>query len=657
MTTIKLLNIEITNFKGISEFKLPFDGNGVSIYGRNFAGKTSIYDAFCWVLFDKDSSGNKSFDIKPLDTDNKVKYPGADTTVKLELSIDRINTELKKVYHEVWTQQRGSIDKVFSGHTSEYYIDDIPTKKNEFDRYISDIIDETKFRMLTNVYMFCEDMNWQDRRKILFEMCGIEDDLTLMIQDDRFNSLIPFIQKHTIEKYKTSIAEKRKSLVTEKNKIPESISAYTAVKTDAEQINYSEIEVDKTVIEKTVKSLTTKIIEIKNDTAISTLKNEYNALSNDLIKLDNENTVYRNSQSKVDDSGYITQKNELNTQLSDLTYKLKTAINEMNYESDTAERLNKERLRIRAEYEKPADENEEYCPTCRRLYESADLEQIRTAHKNHRMELRERGIKLKEQSETAESNVTKIRKEKDGLQSQIESVKMSLAELKIPDKPIIYDMDDYNDRKFLLTSKQAEIKQQMREIETESMTVLTQLQSSLSKANAELSSINDKLSQRAVITDMERRIGNLIDKERTLATEIEGIDEQIYLCEEFIKYKISFVEDSINRRFSIIKFKLFEEQINGGIKDCCDVLYKGVPFTNASRSEQINAALDVIQTLSEFYNISVPLFVDNAESVTKLYNINTQVIRLIVSENDKELRCESYVAETKKKTEIDNPAA
>jgi|GEM_PF-975996 hypothetical protein len=658
MNDIKLITMKITNFKGIDNRELNFDGVNMNIYGRNFIGKTSIYDAFCWILFDKDSSGNKNFDIKPLDGDNKVKYPGADTTVCVELAVNGEIVSLKKTYHEVWTQQRGSVDKTFSGHTSEYYIDEIPTKKTDFDKYINELSDESTFKMLTNVYMFCVDTQWQERRKILFDMCGIADDVTLMAQDNRFDDLIPNVHKHTIDDYKSSLTAQRKSLVTEKNKVPESISAYTEVKNDALQIDYAGIESDKSTLEDTAKELTTKIVEIKNDTAISTLTNQYNSLVNDIRELESDNTAYRNTQSKVDDSEYFTQKNNFNLQLGNIKYEQETIADQVKFALKKAERLQDECSRIREEYNKPDDGNDEMCPTCKRLYEGATLDEIQANKKKHRMELREQGIKIKGDIEATNRRVVDLNQKVSELSKQYESVNKQLSSLKAPEAPVVTDMDNYTADKQALQTKQTDIKNQIDKLKIESNTVLIELQSELTKTNNEIKSLNEKLSQRSVVTDMERRIEKLIVRERELASQIEDIDRRIYLCEEFTKYKVSFVEDSINSRFKIIKFKLFEEQINGGIKDCCEVLYNGVPFgTNASRSEQINAALDVIQTLSDFYDIRVPLFVDNAECVTELYDIDTQVIRLVVSENDYELRCESYVTENKEKTANSNPAA
>ena len=68
------------------------------------------------------------------------------------------------------------------------------------------------------------------------------------------------------------------------------------------------------------------------------------------------------------------------------------------------------------------------------------------------------------------------------------------------------------------------------------------------------------------------------------------------------------------------------------------MLYDGV--ARMSNSQEIKVGLDVIRTLSKHYGISTPIFVDNCESITELPPMDGQVIRLIVSAGDKELRIE-----------------
>jgi hypothetical protein len=130
----------------------------------------------------------------------------------------------------------------------------------------------------------------------------------------------------------------------------------------------------------------------------------------------------------------------------------------------------------------------------------------------------------------------------------------------------------------------------------------------------------------------------LRDEARLSAEEMERVDALLDLCDQFSTAKAELIDSRVNGLFKLVHWKLFDQQINGGIRDCCQPMIDGVPYGSANNGAKINAGLDVIDTLSRFKGIRVPLFVDNAESVTTLTAIDTQLIRLVVSEGDKALR-------------------
>lgn len=116
------------------------------------------------------------------------------------------------------------------------------------------------------------------------------------------------------------------------------------------------------------------------------------------------------------------------------------------------------------------------------------------------------------------------------------------------------------------------------------------------------------------------------------------LDNLLYLCDEFTRCKVQLIDDTVSGHFRQVRFKLFHEQVNGGLAECCEVTVKGVPYASLNNGAKINAGIDIVRTLSEYYGVKVPLFIDNAESVTEIMDADTQVICLAVSEQDKELR-------------------
>ena len=202
-------------------------------------------------------------------------------------------------------------------------------------------------------------------------------------------------------------------------------------------------------------------------------------------------------------------------------------------------------------------------------------------------------------------------------------------------------MEDYAVRKAELEAQAASIHVELDGLAMETAARVQTCRSALADADRELDRLSGELSKKAALEYAAKRMDELREQAAVASDELNKLDGILFLCEEFTRYKVKFIEESINRRFSMVRFRLFREQINGGLEDCCDVTVDGVPFGEGlNTGARFNAGIDIINTLSRHYGAQVPLFVDNAESVTPLAQADTQVIRLVVSENDKELRCE-----------------
>ena len=155
----------------------------------------------------------------------------------------------------------------------------------------------------------------------------------------------------------------------------------------------------------------------------------------------------------------------------------------------------------------------------------------------------------------------------------------------------------------------------------------------------------DKQMQLTMAENQRRRIAELERQEERLSGEYEEIEKGLYLCDLFTKAKVAALTDRINGKFQSVRFRLFQEQLNGGLKEDCEVMIPAadgrmVPYTFANNAARINAGLEIIGTLSEHWGLKMPVFIDNAESVTHLTQTSTQTIRLVVSEADKKLRME-----------------
>ena len=570
MTRIQIDRLRLENFKCHRNLEIDFGGQNVAIYGDNAAGKTSIYDALTWLLFGKDSAGNgeKNIEVKPLDAAGAVADHNAITAVEAALLVAGEPVTLRRTYREVWSTKRGSSVETFDGHTSEYYIDGVPCKKNAFDSRIRDIVPEDTFRLLTSVSHFAQDLHWQKRRAVLFDIAGTLTDREIMDTDSRFSQLSQTLGKLSLDDYRRKLAAERKQLTGVKTDIPARISECQKTIEDLQNIDYEGIKEQIRVLELEADQVAAQINSTGADEGVR--------LRSELAQLEQRIARDKAQQQAAERS---------------------VAAHEQSIEESRARW-------IRVNQEAFTGGN---CPTCGQSLPAHQLRAATDAFESRKrsrlQEIERTAATQKEAKEQAQSRVDQLTAEIRQAEEQATALRNAVA-VAVP------GVDNSDNKK------------------------------RLAELWRETSAKWETVGKRAALDRARQRIGELQQDARNAAECLESIEAMQYLVDEFTRYKTKFVEDSINGQFRAARFRLFREQANGGIEERCDVVYDGVPYVGLNNGAKINVGIDIINTLSHHYGVAVPLFVDNAESVTNLEYAATQVIRLVVSESDKKLRCE-----------------
>ena len=220
---MKLTKLTLRNFKGIKDFTLDTKGESVSIFSDNGVGKTTLADAWFWLLFNKDSLNRSDFEIKTLDQDGAA-IPMLEHEVEGILSLDGKPLTLKKVYSESWTKKRGSANKEFTGHSTDHFIDGVPVKKNEYEAKIASIVDDRAFALLTNPRHFNEVLSWRERRELLLNICGDITDDAVIASDGKLGKLPDILQGRSLEDHRKVIKAQMVKLNQELTTIPVRIS-------------------------------------------------------------------------------------------------------------------------------------------------------------------------------------------------------------------------------------------------------------------------------------------------------------------------------------------------------------------------------------------------------------------------------------------------
>lgn len=640
---IRLKSIHLENFKCHKSLTITLDGMNASIYGDNATGKTSVYDALTWLLFGKDSAGNgeKNIEIKPLAPDGSVKDHQAITEVEAVLLADGEEICLKRTYKEAWSTKRGSSEATYDGNTSEYFVDGVPCKANAYKSRVAELVDEEQFRLLTTVSYFPDKLPWQKRREALFSLFGALDDRKIMETDERFTHLMQSMGKLPLADFKKVVTQKRKGFMATRDEVPARISECEKTISDLSGTDFDGAEAQLSILNGRLNSLNAELLAIEQNTAVQRKEIELKKAKMDLESIERDNDRYRATQKSAVPS-ISTMEEELRrvrSSLDSAKRSLEMRLRDIQKCDDMISSAREKWKKINAEQFTAKDT----CPTCgQRLPEN----QIQGSISAFEADKKSRCNELVNQSQVYKADKGQFQKEEQETRQYIQELEANIREIEdriqrakaISSETVIADMPDYAEKKSASQAAVTAIGAELKKLQEDAAFAASGLKSRMSEVKAEIDRVGGIAGLRRSYDYAQRRIQELREDAQAAADNLSQLDKLLYLMEEFSRYKASFVEGSINERFRIARFRLFREQANGGVEDRCDVVYDGVPYIGLNNGMKINVGIDIINTLSRAYGVTVPLFVDNAESVTNLEKCDCQVVRLVVSESDKELR-------------------
>ena len=647
MKTIKLLNLKLTNFKGIKSFELNANGEDMKVFGENATGKTTIFDAFVWLLFGKDSQNSTQFEIKTL-RDGKPVHK-LNHEVEATLLVDGQELTLKKVYKEKWTKKRGSVTESFSGHTTDYYIDGVPSKKKEYEGKISEIVDEEVFKLLTNPAHFNEQLKWQDRRKTLLEIAGDVTDEEVIASNESLAKLTEIIGKRSIDDHKKVVTAKKKEINQELDRIPIRIDEIHRGLPDTDGFDKEGIIAQLNELSNQIDAKNEQINNLRNGSKVNEIKKQISDIDLQIANVRNEHT--QNEQQELFKLKTRLQEEQSNVSILDSevsNHEQKKDMNERNVKDIEKQMQDLREQWIKQNSQEFDHESECSCPTCGQDLPEEQIEETKANFNRNKSELLEtinaKGIELKnkvesikQENEQIQSEIDKVNKEIEKKNASISKLESEIKQAESTVKPV-----DENEQFINLNDEKQTLEQKIEALQQSVDESVQKVQQEVASLKEQQSALQMDLSKLQQSEQSLARIKELEAQEKKLATEFEELEHQLYLTEEFIRTKVALLEERINSKFKYARFKLFEEQINGGLKEVCETTYEGVPYSGGlNNAARINVGLDIINTLSAHYDVQATIFVDNAESVTKLIDIDSQVISLVVSEQDKELRIET----------------
>ena len=670
---VKLKELRLVNFKGIRNLTVKF-GDMTEISGANATGKTTINDAFTWVLFGKDTQGNSDtkFGIKTVGPDGKP-YEKLDHEVTAILDVNGETVELRRVYAEDWVKPRGSAETILKGHTTSYSYNGVPLKESEYRAKINAIVEEAVFKMITNPLHFA-NLDWQTQREMLLRIAGGVTFEEIAANRTEFAALLTRLSGKDLTEFKAEISVRKRKIQDELDKIPTRIDEITRATPEAP--DYEALETEKSHLTSTLEDIDRAMSDRaeasrqhyeqaqKTQAEINRLRTRQQEVVYKAKEAAQKEAYEKNAAATEAKAKYDAAKREYENyteaakkELSELQSKITTAEAAVtDLEGQVEAKRNEWHIRNAEAYQ--ANDEGLVCPVYKTLCSDASVLKLDTEAKARAK---------KSFDERKEADLARITKEGSALAAKIENLKTELkalyeqadgmplasmskesgymAELLrleniIKDNPIIEvnteinveDLPEYMELSARIKELSASVNDQPAADNSEAAAQKRHL-------TEKLDEVKRRLSLRSVIEANNARKAQLLKDERDLAQQKADLEKQEFTAEEFTKARMLEVERRVNRKFKLVRFRMFEPLINGGEKPDCTLISNatGAKFMDTNNADKINIGLDIINTLSDFYEVSAPIFVDNAEAVNELLPVAAQLVKLTVT-TSKELQ-------------------
>lgn len=641
MKKIKIKSMSLLNFKGIRDMKIEFKDDLTTIAGRNGLGKTTIFDAFCWLLFDKNSDDKKAFNIKTLD-ENGVAIERIPHEVSAVIDVDGREVKISKSYKEKWVKQRGKAEEEFKGHDTECMWDDVPMKNGEFNNKIVDTIcGESVFKTITSPSYF-NSLKTESQRAFLFQMAGDVTDAQLCEGNESFAKLVEMMDGKSLEDFKRSIAAKKRAIKLEIDSLPARIDERkrdsapegdeAVVRASLEKYQKDLDEIDRQLSDVSAKFKASEEEVRKRSKAIFDIKCKIDKRKKD-VELELNKDYYEQKSL----NGMLMAEIEFGKNLISQSMERKAKLTE--YIGTLEQKANELRAKWMEINSKQIvfNDSDFVCPTCKRPFDVADIESKKAemlsnfnAEKVSLLtENMTQGKANKALIEAKKAEIANIDAEIAKAESTIKEKESQIVEVKQPDVQSVLDND-------------AELIKMTKELESFNAEPVP----SAENPNAELLEKKkvcveyiDAIKKRIAMYDSFKENAKRIAELEKMLTEqnqaLADLEATEFTMQEFSKARINALEDKVNSMFTNVKFKMFAKQINGGEVETCEAMVDGVPFADLNNAGKINCGLDIIDGLIKKYEISAPIFVDNAEAVNELFSVPAQMVRLVVSEDEK----------------------
>lgn len=638
--------MRLRNFKGVQDRTFKFTHDTV-VKGTNGTGKSTLFDAFSFCLFGKDSSGRADLECcKRRDSSGRIIHE-LEYGVELVLDIDGVEKRFERVVTEKWTKPRGASSKALSGNECAYYLDRVRcSTKKEYDTAVSQITSEEVLRMMTDVYYFIHQKDDAKKAILLKLAYGTQDESKadelatneVLLEHREFNDFVDFLNGEKLKDFNTKIGQKIRAVKAEIDEIPAKISAKKETMPPEEdwdginsliEANREELEnVNRQIANENDRNVAANEKANSIRTLISDLEYRLTKRSNEIkTEIANKKAVAQNKLSVI------------NSEISQINNGIVKNREKIAEDRTMVEKLECQLQDMRAKYRDIIEGTYQYtdeelrCPTCGRLYDLDNLKEQKVA------ENKAQGKSIRSDYDRYNQEICLLERRTSDLADEI----AKLNEQKQSIDPVQANPDDAIKSDTVCNQLEQQIsslREQLANSAWHNAIANATLIGTKKEIEAKVQNLQCKLGVREVISRTEAQIKALEDKLAALNNELGSLERRQDEAKAFQMEKDRQLINKVNSKFTIVTWDFVTEQYNGNDKIACNCYIDGMPYFEKNRAGQVNAGLDIINAIAKEENLRLPIFIDNAESVVEYIGTESQKILLKVDASCKELKFE-----------------
>ena len=637
MKTIKLKRLTLQDWR--AQNKVVEFSDNTEIRGYNKSGKSSVYNAFLWLLTGCDAEDRANYNL----FDNTIEQTHESSkvaSVEGIFEIDGIEYTFKRTAEIGWVRKKGREEYERKGSdTYKFFVDGIERNAGDFKKAIEDLfapIDKLKI-MLNLQYPL--KMDWKEMRRHLQGMAG---EISMSDFTGDYSDILNDLNKYPIDELKSVYKAKIKPIKQSIESLPIAISTLQSNLPDITGLDDVQNEIDE------AKSQIERIDE-QIEGSEKSIKEYIDKRNEKLYSISRLEIEYKEAEAK-----YLTDKKSkeiaIKNKIAEISFRNSQILNENNRNKKTIEEA-KERIKMALSKLEKLNEyrntllkqNEEVkamqftndtCAYCGQTLPEDKLNEAR--EKFNRMK-EQKHISIVQEGKANNLRIEQCRKEIEELKALIEKgykekpliddseLKKELAE--IGDKFVPYEETTEGKEKL---AKIALLHENLEDIPKVNNDALKELKKSLIQDIQDLSKrLRDKDNY-----DSQMELIKLKQKElKDSSVELARLEGLIHLVEQYEKEKAQIISDRVNGMFDFVHVEMNSVNKSGELVPDCRILDAyGVNASVTNFASQIRCGIDISTAFCKFYGVNLPMFIDFAESICEdnYPETDRQTIKLIV---------------------------